>query len=192
MDVLVDSETLLRILNSRHWRPVQELVVGKVETVEVSVLWRHRHEPLTACCIDKSGRVGDVPVVPVSGHKLEMVLVSAGLRVEDDDGAREQIVSLADAVVEVWRGIANRHIQEPRGAVQGRGSPGSTATDRSAQDILPGRRVERRGALRPANRVAFDLRHEIEFPNDFAGLGVERVHAPLAALEVAACVADED
>src|SRR5580704_2000485 len=121
-----------------------------------------------------------------------MVLVSAGLGVEDNDGAGEEIVSLADAIVEVRRGIANGHIQEPRGWVQGRRSPGSATTDRSTRDVLPGRRVERRGALGPANRVAFDLGHEIEFPNDLARLGVERVHAPLAALEVAAGIADED
>src|SRR5580692_11288995 len=121
-----------------------------------------------------------------------MFLVSAGFGVEDNDGAGEEIVSLADAVVEGRRGIANGHIQEPRGWVQGRRSPGSATTDRSTWDVLPGPRVERRGALRSANRIAFDLGHEEEFPNDLAGLGVERVHAPLTALEVAAGVANED
>ena len=49
-----------------------------------------------------------------------------------------------------------------------------------------------RSALRPANRIALGLGHEEEFPDDLAGLGVERVHAPLHALEVAAGDADED
>jgi hypothetical protein len=44
MDVLVDSKGLFHILDSRHRRPVQELVVGKIKAVKVSVLWRHRHE----------------------------------------------------------------------------------------------------------------------------------------------------
>jgi hypothetical protein len=46
-----------------------------------------------------------------------MVLVSAGLGVEDNHGSGEEIVSLADAVVVVGRGVANRHIQEPRSRV---------------------------------------------------------------------------
>src|SRR5262249_28665953 len=130
--------------------------------------------------------------VPIPGRKLEMVLVSAGLGVEDNDGAGEEIVALADTVVEVGRGIADRHIQEPGGRVQSGGSPVSPATDGSARNVFPGRDVERGSALRPANRIAFDLGHEIEFPNDPAGLGLERVNAPFSALEVAARVADED
>ena len=44
----------------------------------------------------------------------------------------------------------------------------------------------------PANGIALGLGHEEEFPHDLARLGVERVHAPLPALEVAAGIADED
>ena len=46
--------------------------------------------------------------------------------------------------------------------------------------------------MRSAGRVALCPRNEKELPQDFAGLGVERVHAPLAALGVAARIADED
>jgi hypothetical protein len=46
-----------------------------------------------------------------------MVLVRAGLGVEDNDGTGEEIVPLADAVVVVGRGIADGHIQEPRSRV---------------------------------------------------------------------------
>jgi hypothetical protein len=63
------------------------VVVGKIKAVKVSVFRRHRHEPLASCCLDESRWVGDVPVVPISGRKLEMVLVSAGLGVEDDERA---------------------------------------------------------------------------------------------------------
>src|SRR5262249_7020468 len=136
--------------------------------------------------------VGDVPVVPIPGHKLEMVLVGTGLGVEDDDGTGEEIVPLADAVVEVGRGVANRHVQEPGRRIQGRRSPGSATTDWSTRDILPGRGIERRGALRPANSIALSLGHEEELPRNLAGLGVQRVHAALAALEVAAGVTDEN
>jgi hypothetical protein len=100
MEVFVDSEGLFRILDSRHRRPVQEIVIGKIEAVKVSVLRRHRHKPPAACRIDENGRIGDVPVVPVPGHKLEMVLVSAGPGVEDNNGAGEEIVAVADTVVE--------------------------------------------------------------------------------------------
>src|SRR5271170_6263911 len=119
-----------------------------------------------------------------------MVLVRAGLGVEDNDGTGEEIVPLADAVGVVGRGIANGHIQEPRSRVQGRRSPGSPAADRSARYVFPSRLVQRRGALRPANSIALGLGHEEELPHNLAGLGVERIHAPFAALEVAAGIAD--
>src|ERR1700722_14623885 len=121
-----------------------------------------------------------------------MVLVSAGFGVEDNDGAGEEIVSLADAVIEVGPGIADGHIQKPRGWVQSRRSPGSPSADRSTRHVFPRRIVERRGTLRPANSIAFDLGYEEELPHNLAGLGVERVHVPFAALEVSAGVADED
>src|SRR5262252_3472221 len=114
MDVFVDSEGLFHILDSRHRRPVQELVVGKIKAVKMSVLRRHRHQPLAAHRLDQSGRVGDVPIVPIPRHELEMILVGTGLGVEDNDGAGEEIVSLADAVVEVGRGIPYRNIQESK------------------------------------------------------------------------------
>ena len=44
----------------------------------------------------------------------------------------------------------------------------------------------------PAGRIALGLGNEEELPHDFAGFGVERVHAPLAALGVAPRVADEN
>src|SRR4029077_4118669 len=92
MHVFVDSEGLCHILDSRYRRPVQELVVGKIKAVKVPVLRRHRHEPLASPRLDQSRWVGDVPVVPIPGHKLEMVLVSAGPGVEDNDGTGEEIV----------------------------------------------------------------------------------------------------
>ncbi len=46
--------------------------------------------------------------------------------------------------------------------------------------------------MRSADRIALCPRNEKELPHDFAGLGVERVHTPLAALGVAARIADED
>ena len=40
--------------------------------------------------------------------------------------------------------------------------------------------------------IALGLGHEEEFPDDLAGLGVEREHVPFSAFGVAAGVADED
>jgi hypothetical protein len=59
----------------------------------------------------------------------------------------------------------------------------TATTDRSTRDILPGRGVERRGALRPANSIAPGLGREEELPHNLAGLGVERVHVPFGAFE---------
>ncbi len=58
--------------------------------------------------------------------------------------------------------------------------------------VAPSRRIEGRGTERSARRIAFSLRHEVELPHDLAGLGVERIHAPLHALEIAAGIADEN
>src|SRR5271166_1873696 len=102
-----------------------------------------------------------------------MVLVSAGLGVEDNDGAGEEVVSRADAVIVVGRGIADGHIQEPGGRVQSRRRPGSPAADRSARYVFPSRIVERLGSLRPANDITLGLRHEEELPHNPAGLSVE-------------------
>ena len=46
--------------------------------------------------------------------------------------------------------------------------------------------------MRSAGRVARGFGHQIEFPDDLAGLCVERIHAPLHALVVSAGIADED
>ena len=192
MDVLLGRKGLFHILDSRHRRPVQELVVGAIESVEETVLRRHRHQFLAAPRLKESGRVGDVPIVPIPGHDLVMILVGAGLGVEDDDRVGIKILALARADVVVRRRIAYGHIQEPRRRVQGRGSPGSPAADRRAGHVFPRRVIERGSTLGPADGIALGLGHEEEFPHDLARLGVERVHAPLPALEVAAGIADED
>ena len=70
--------------------------------------------------------------------------------------------------------------------------PAAAAADRNAGRVLPSRRIERRRAQRPAHHVALDLGNEEELPDDLAGLRLEREHVPLAALEVSACIADED
>ena len=44
----------------------------------------------------------------------------------------------------------------------------------------------------PRTHVALGFGNQKELPDDLAGLRVERVHVPLAALEVAARIADED
>src|SRR5262249_60240179 len=49
-----------------------------------------------------------------------------------------------------------------------------------------------RGRGRPGRRIALSLRHAVELPHDLAGLGLERIHAPLHSLEIPSCVADEN
>src|ERR1700734_814340 len=73
-----------------------------------------------------------------------------------------------------------------------RGCPIGPAADRDSRRVVPGRCIERRGALRSAGQIALGLRHEEEFPDYLAGLGVESEHVPFSAFGVAAGVADED
>ena len=70
-------------------------MVGEIEAVKVSVLGRDQQEFLAALRPDQGRRVGDVPIVPVLRHKLEMVLVSPGLGVEHDDRVGIEILALA-------------------------------------------------------------------------------------------------
>src|SRR5262249_37711172 len=120
------------------------------------------------------------------------VLIAAGLGVEDDDRVGKEVLALARADVEVGRRIAPGNIQEPRCRVQSERCPSSPAADRGSGDVLPRRIVERRGALWAADRIAFGFGHQVEFPDDLAGLGVERVHAALSALFITPRIADED
>src|SRR5580658_5618560 len=129
--------------------------------------------------------------MPIVRHELEVILVSAGLAVEHDDRIAVEIRALTDVVGVVGGRIAAGHIQESGLRVQRKRSPGSAAADRRSRDVLPGRTVKRARALGPADRIVFGPGHEIELPDDFARLAVERIHAPLHALLVAAGIADE-
>src|SRR6516225_4726871 len=106
MDILVGRKRLLDILDCRHRRLVEQLIVGEIEAIEETGLWRHRHQLLTACRPYQSGRVRNVPVVPIPRHNLEMTFVGAGLGVEDNHGVGKEVLALARADVEVRRRLA--------------------------------------------------------------------------------------
>src|SRR5271168_2077486 len=129
--------------------------------------------------------------MPVVRHELEVMLVSASLAVEHDDRVAVEIRAFPDVVGVVGGGIAAGHVQESALRVQRKRSPSSGAADRYSRNILPGRTVKRARALGSSDRIVFGPRYEIELPDDFARLAVERIHAPLHALLVAAGIADE-
>src|SRR6185437_1871135 len=130
--------------------------------------------------------------MPVLGHKLEVIPISSSLGIEHNDRAGIEIRTLARAGREVWRWIAAGHIKEPGLRVQSIGSPGGAAGDRRARRVLPCRHIEWRRALWSASWVAHGFWDQIEFPDNPAGLCIERIHASLHALVVSAGIADED
>jgi hypothetical protein len=75
----------LNILNCGHWHAVEPVVVGKVEAIKMPVLGRDQHELLTARRSNEHGRIGDIPIMPILRHDLEMVFVVSRLGVEHDD-----------------------------------------------------------------------------------------------------------
>ena len=110
----------------------------------------------------------------------------------DDDRVGVKVVALAHADCEIRRRIAAGEVQQAGFGIEREGSPEAATADRYARQVFPRRRVERALAEGSANHVAFDLGHHEELPEDLAGLGVERVHLSLAALEVATRVANVD
>ena len=105
MDILARRESCRDIFDLGHRHAVEQAVVGEIEAVKVSILRRDRHELLAAHRLNQDGRVGDVPVVPVFRHNLEMVLVISSFGVEHDDRVGIGIVSLVHADYEVGSGI---------------------------------------------------------------------------------------
>ena len=126
------------------------------------------------------------------GTSLKLKSVVPGLCVEHDDRVGIEILALARADCEIGSRIAAGDVQQPGFWVERVRGPGSAAADRYAGRVFPGRRVERALALRSADDVALGLGNQKEFPDDLAGLRVERVHATLGALEVSARIAHED
>ena len=113
MDGLAGRKGCGDILDLGHRHAVEQAVGGEIEAIEVSIFRRDRHELLAAHRLNQDGRVGDVPVVPVLRHNLEMVLVVPGLGVEHDDRVGIEILSLARADGEVGRRIAAGDVQLP-------------------------------------------------------------------------------
>ena len=94
----VDRERRVDILDSGDRRAIDDCVVGEIDAIEVPVLGRLGHELFAARRFDQARRAGDVPIVPVPGHKLEMAFIGPGPGVEHDDRAGIEIVALAHVV----------------------------------------------------------------------------------------------
>ena len=98
MDVVSPGENDFGdILDPGHRHTVEQAVGGEIEAIEVAIFRRDRHELLAALRLNQDGRVGDVPVVPVLRHNLEMVFVVPGLGVEHDDRVGVEVLSFAHA-----------------------------------------------------------------------------------------------
>ncbi len=121
-----------------------------------------------------------------------MAFISSGLRIEHDDRPRIEVRPLARLSREIGSRVSARHIQQTGGRIQSVGRPGGAAGDGCAGRVFPGRHVKGRRALGPACDITLGLRHEVKFPDDLAGLGVESVHAPLHTLDVSPRIADKN
>ena len=192
MDIGAGRKRYGDILDPGDRHAVQQTVGRKIKAIEVAIFRRDGHELLAAHGLNQDGWVGDVPVVPVLLHNLEMIFVVSSFGVEHDDRVGKGIVSLAHADDEIGGWIAAGDVEQPGFRVECVGRPGSATADREARRILPLRCVERRRAQRSADGVALVLGNQKELPDDLAGLRVEREHVALRAFEVAARVADED
>src|SRR5215469_11492493 len=113
MDGLAGLESCRDILDLGHRHLVELAIVGAIEAIKVSVLRGDNHELLAASGLDQDRRVGDVPVVPVFQHNLEIAFVVTGLGIEHDDRVGVEIFSLAHADYVIWCGIATRDVEQP-------------------------------------------------------------------------------
>src|SRR6185312_15676218 len=105
MDGAADRERRGGILDASCGCAIEHDVGREIEAIKVSVFGRDRQEPLAALCLDQGGRRGNIPVVPVFGYKLEMVFVSPGLGVEDNNRAGIEISTLAWADAKSGAGL---------------------------------------------------------------------------------------
>ena len=119
MDGLTGRESCGDILDAGHRHAVQLAVGGEIEAIEVAIFGRDHHELLAAHRLNQDGRVGDVPVVPVLRHDLEVVLVVPGLGVEHDDRVGIEILALARGDREVGSRIAAGDVQQPGLRIEG-------------------------------------------------------------------------
>ena len=150
------------------------------------------HDLLTAHRLQQDRRVGDVIVVPVLWYNLEIILVVPRLRVEYHHRVGIQIAPFPRSIGEVRGRIASRDVQKAIFDVECVGGPGAGAAGGQAGRHIPGRHVERRLAQRSKHLIARNFGCKKEFPDDFAGFTVERVHMPLTALVVSTRIADVD
>jgi hypothetical protein len=185
---------LLRPIHRHERLRGDQLAVGAIDHVEEAVL-RRLHQHLARLAIDAQIREHDVlsrgEVPRLARRRLVVPHVLAGVGLERDDGAQEQIVAAAGAAVLLVprRAIAGADVQQIELRIVGHRIPDRcrrrrASTTRRARSWRPARG----SALRTA---ATDRRHGIEPPQHLARLRV--VGGDVAAhAELGAAITDDD
>ena len=159
MDGSIWREGDLGVFDRRRRSPIDHAVDSQIEAIEMTVFGRDRQERLAASGLNQGRRGGDIPVMPVLRHQLEMILVSPRLGIEHDNRAGIQIFPLTRTQRKVGRGIPARDVQEPGRGIEGVRGPCGTSRDRCVHTVRPTRHPERRLALRAASRIARRFGH---------------------------------
>jgi hypothetical protein len=81
MHALLWRERYVDVLDRRDRKSIEHLLRVEVEAVEMAVLGCNKHDPLAGGGRHNCGRTGYVPIVPILGNDLEMLLVGAGARI---------------------------------------------------------------------------------------------------------------
>ena len=174
-----------------------ELAVGAIDDIEEAVLGRvHQHLARLAVdgevCLHDGGSAGVVPIF--FRHFLVVPAVCAGLRVQRDDGTQEQVVAAAGTAIKlcVRSAIAGADVDQAQLRVVVDGIPGSAAAAPFPPFAGPGLRRHGHhavgsGAVGALGRIA---RHEEEFPQELAGVGIPRTDKA-AHTQVSAGIADD-
>ena len=184
---------LLRPVHRHERLRRDQLAVGAIDHVEEAVL-RRLHQHLARLAVDRQIREHDVlrrgEVPGLARRRLVVPDVLAGVRLERDDRAQEQVVAAAGAAVLLVprRAVAGADVEQVELRVVGHRVP-----DRAAAAELPPLAVPGlRGLLenRRFERLRRIAGHGVEAPQHLAGLRV--VGGDVAAhAELGAAVADD-
>src|SRR5580658_1923323 len=110
VDGFADRKRRIGILDTGDRLPVEQGTGVEIEAVQVAVFRGDRQNLPPARGPDDGRSTGNVPIVPVFWHDLEVAPVSPGPRVEDDDRAGIKVRPLTHAGGKIRRGVPARHI----------------------------------------------------------------------------------
>src|SRR5262249_20599498 len=137
MHALLWRERYVNVLDRPDRNPIEHLLRVEVEAVEMAVLGCNKHDPLAGGGRHYCGRTGHVPIVPILGNDLEMLLVGAGARIEDNDRVGVEIAAAPHCGLKVGRWIATRDKEQPRIGIERIGGPSSAPRDWLAARHVP-------------------------------------------------------